>query len=375
MWRKGVKPLGRRLLNTNAHLKTVINPTDSIKNYLDVGKNCAFTPASMIIAGTPQYAEDIYSIVNKSPIQTVGFAVDSIPFGAQRDGLSIMYLKGPLSLKDIKPMSSDEPTSRSVNARGLVNARENWALPESYVSIGADKHTQVIVPGANTLFTLGTEAMISTNMVSSENNLLSSLHVELPEIQLEETQAHAAPLVPVHPLGLEITSFKDNMIKTIEDRPAASFLENSSDLMEVETESQLKRKVYAVIESPGKPMRRFEVLSGGGGSWSPRASMLVLENGAEFLPGDKISFFYTEPGKKELELSLLTSIGQFEKMGRKRLAFEAAPMLEVVDEASMNPYPKNHVIHDLFGVGSEKGFLLNDSKHSVAGEISILTGR
>lgn len=344
--------------------KTIVNPAKGLGNYVTSGSSAV---KSRLIAATPNHAEQLMDFVDSSSnVQTVGVAVDSVPFGAQRDGFSILEFDQRMDLSEQHELS--KPTAENGNLiGGLRVARQNWQPSSSFLAFDLGSR-KIVLPGANTTFSTGTESAIAFNDPSQplSRTLLSSLCAKLP---LGSTSGSliggAAPLIKISD-ELTVTSFQDNLIKTLNDSPAAGFLERASKLQQGEEYIKRVRKVFATITSVDGTTKRFEVTAGGGGSWSPKASMLVLEPEAKFHHGDRIYFSMYEPTDENRQ-SIADQIQQLSTQ-QNSFVLEATPVLESANERPIVSYLDDATL-PCFGVGSESGFVMDDTKHAVDGEI------
>lgn len=332
--------------------------------------------AAELVVATPQHADELASYVahgNGNGRQVVGLVSDSVPLGGQRNGFSFLLSNERFKLSDAieldKKLEHSDNTARR-NPRGLYVGVTNWAPSNSFFSLEIGKSTSLVLPIANTLFSNGKEATLLYNSPeeSLSGSFLTSLKATLPSHQPPKPSFYA-PLASVETEKLTITSCKDNMIKLVNDKAAASYLENAEELKQGDPSTQISRKVFAFVQSPNDPHpRRYQVIAGGGGGWSPRATMLVLEPHAAPKKGDSISFSYTISEDKDFN----NDLPNIQTSQTSQIIFEACKKLESLNEDSQVPYPSDYVLENTFGAGSEEGFLLNDHKYSVENELVIL---
>lgn len=372
---------GRRLYSTVPGVRalTVVNPTRTSLDHLLRAEGSS----SVIILATPQHAPTLLELVKSNPLsaeqplQIFAAAVDTIPFGSQRNGYSLLYLPNRLNIRDAVPYGGQDEGGEPTEVNGLASGRQNWNLTTSLLSFVVGGSSELVLPIANTVFTTGRQSVMALNSPSTDGSFqtLSSARVELPPLGPSHLHHNVySPLRPVGPQEMEVTDCKDNMIKTLEKRPAASFLEDAPELTEGDAATQRSRKVYAVVSSE-TATTRYQVLAGGGGSWSPRQSMLVLEPTAKLNKGDLISFYYSDPSIVEAnDEHLRKDINSVMKDNKSvQLVFEASPVLESLRDEPYVSYDEDVVLENVFGAGTESGFLLNDTKHSVESEMAVLS--
>lgn len=320
---------------------TVVNPTKKLVDYL--GENVAnrLTKA-LLVVGTPQHSRQLQDLSAEFPkLQTVALAVDSVPCGVQHNGFSWLVFDKLMSIKErIEPKPSE--------------ARQ-WQMPSAAIHVKAGQLT-LTVPAAPTLFENGLEASIFAGSPST----LERLHVELP-IALK-VRSVRRPLRPISKL-LTVTSVADNMLKSLDDCSPASFLENVSDLMETAARD---RRVFAELQSGGNT-RYYEVVAGGGGLWSAKARMLVLETDARPRVGDKIRFHLSVDTFSGAQLQAMRgAYREFEN--RESCVLEVGPVSEH-DSPQQYFEAGPDGFFPGFGFGSERGFLVNGTRHAIVGEV------
>lgn len=405
--RPSIRLTSKRFLATAAI--SVINPsTTSVADFVNTHKQkLAFEPAAAIVAVTPQYSESLLDFVVDPTIAAkgltaVGAAVDALGFGAQRSAMSVLFFDKAFEVTDAHVLDQEfgddgKRLGRSgadLTNKGIVSARRTWHTAQGFLSLrmGGAKKTEVAVPLANTLFTSG---LPSTLVVNKGHDLagvlLSSIQLEVPGSLSIQSQAAAAPLLDIGSGAQFVTDSKSNLIKTIDNKSAAFFLESSKTLMEFNPRLHSgtgEKKVFALLTSKDDTTgevtkQRFEVTAGGGGAWSPRASMLVLEPQARPLPGMGIQFSLAKdvliggPGDYQsfLEsqgLSISAAAADTQSVSdltASKIVLGCAPVLEFEHEQDLVKYGPDSVMPGMFSLASEQGFLLNDSKYSVPGEV------
>jgi len=310
---------------------TVVNPTRQLADYLSTHASNSLAQ-SLIAVATPNFAAQLRDLKSNFPrLQTVGLATDTVPLGCQRSGFSFLVSELPLHIKSRQEL--------------LPDLSRNWSPSTSAFRLTGPANFDLAVPAANTLFSTGRQAEIYAN----DDVPLTSLHAEI-----EETFKLSHSIKPAKPLTewLEISGAADNMLKSLNEKPAAGFLEEKVELMESKDP-----QVFAELES-GEMVR---VVAGGGGLWSPKASMLVLEAPASPRRGQMLRFWLQQGTmSSDLESQLASTTDG--------VVAEAAPVPQThADEKPYLDYKKNHFL-DVFGFGSELGFMVGTHKHAIVGE-------
>ncbi|GMF38918.1 unnamed protein product [[Candida] boidinii] len=188
--------------------------------------------------------------------------------------------------------------------------------------------------------------------------------------------------------GLFITSFKGNLIKSINDKPASSFLENSEELMSskasrvffqltstdntIKTKSATNNKSIQDIHMKEK----YEVIAGGGG-WSIKGSYLALDPKCKdrLKLGSKVACFI-EPKEKIANMRYSNEGNTVYETNEKLISIECSKSLEDLNYQSHNNGSNNNskeIVRDGFlSFGSEKGFTFNGIGHTSHGETIVL---
>lgn len=373
-------PLLARSFVTGA--ATVVNPVKPISQYINEINGRA---NSLVVATTPDLAPELLDYLDKYPVKSTGTVVglvsDAIPFGAQRHAMSILALDSRINILDAVALEpSSQPGTKS------KTGRSNWDLSSSFFSMALVNKTgnvvhDITLSTANTLFSTGSQSTLmfkdETQHSDLSGTLLSALRISVPGSWAESADQCVAlqPLVGYEE-PLIVTGAADNMLKTINGRPAASFLENSSILMNPEGDPH-DRKVFVEITSASTAeVSKYEVIAGGGGTWSPRSSMLVVEPPAVLHKGDQLKFslstaiktvdqFQASPHPEHIE--------QIQATTQTHISLECASIAESFEEQELFRYPENSVLHHRFGLSSEHGFILDDKKHAVYGESATFT--
>ncbi|PRT53292.1 hypothetical protein B9G98_00912 [Wickerhamiella sorbophila] len=336
---------------------TIANPKHKLVDYLAQHAANKLTK-SVLVVGTPQYADQLTSLSKDlSGIQTVAAAVDTVPFGNQRNGFSWAVFDKPIQIQDRISLKSVESTDTKWSA-------STAALSFSAAAGSAGPGAEVSMAAANTLFSNGLSA---TMFDSDSTEPLAGLKFELPEKLMA-----VGGVRPIEPISdwLTITSVTDNMLKTLNDTAAASYLENAEALKNADDVDTFL--VFAEINSAtGRPPQFIKIIAGGGGLWSARSRMLVLEPPASPSVGDQLRFHLAN-SRKLSEPALKSLHSHYETYEQHEgVVLETALVEEELDQKPL-VHAKKNTFWPVFGMGSERGFLVNNVKHAIPGEIMEL---
>lgn len=313
---------------------TVVNPRRALAEYLLPHASNKLTRAIIAIS-TPQFASQLKPLASKFPAQQVlAVACDSVPLGVQRNGFSWLILDQDMKMQNLTPLRPSKS--------------RQWELKRSSLVIKTPS-SAIELPAANTLFTTGIESELHAGNFSN---------LERAEVTLPCDFQEKSSIKPLRQLttSLEVTACTENMLKTLNDQPASSFLQELSELQE-----RAENVVYAEISSASRSPEYVQVVAGGGGSWSARSQMLVLDpQGLTPRIGDHIQFFLATGTLDSNQQSQLKSC-------EDQAVAEIAPQAESLDERPYLSFRQNHFL-PIFGFGSEAGFIFNDLKHNIKGE-------
>lgn len=380
---------------------SIINPTLSVAELIAREQaKIGFTPKAALISVTPQYADQLIDFVSSSSSsdksssleQVVGAAVDVVPYGAQRDGVSVLFADTLFAIESAHPLDQSfgddakrkGQSGANLSSRGIVTARRTWHLPQAFLSVAtgsADKKpatvSEFVLPLSNTLFSNGlNNTLILRRCAGAEPELLSSVRIQVTsnDFAIQNTAAarkHVAPLLKLNTGAQRVTACKSNLLKTIDNKPAAGFLESCEELLQHKAVN-MEKKVFVALEGD----KFYEVTAGGGGAWSPRASMLVIDNDAAPEPGQSVDFYLAlgvDKQKYRMEIAekeLGYKNNSTAEAAINRIVLECAPMVETfADQEGFVDYAEDTVLAGAFGAGSEQGFLLNERKYNVPGEL------
>ncbi|KAK9449224.1 uncharacterized protein V1518DRAFT_438078 [Limtongia smithiae] len=365
-----------------------------------------FPPASLLLFATPQYANDLYETIaeNSLPYSVFAAVVDVVPPGGRRDGISYLWTEKPISLDPITSRSLDSSRSHdhhdgvhshgmteTMKGRFIAKGGQNWVLTRLYMGLGFNQGTKDIrIQTASTLFETGVEGIMLAREPGREVQLYGTMELQVPLDILFESADREPALEAVGNLLEEkntpmyVTAKKDNIIKTINGRPASLYLEASlsaglflepgvppsaTKVGKKLEENGTHRSVYAVLDDD----LRYKVIAGGG-EWGKSAGLLVLDPDASVREGAKIQFFVSkteaelsEAGARELEL------GDDEK---GRVFFECvAPIQFWTEEGASTGEDRDAIeevaLDNVFGAGSENRFFVGRKTFDVHGEYCV----
>ncbi|KAK9241416.1 hypothetical protein V1525DRAFT_384814 [Lipomyces kononenkoae] len=357
-----------------------------------------FTPASLLLITTPQYANELYSFIADGSLafSVFGAVVDVVPPGGKRDGISYLWTSQPIKLsrsnstplslaRSQNPHTRDYPVEPAARGRYVSKGGQNWVLNKLYLSLAFNNGAKnVRIQSASTIFETGVEGILAAREAgATEPELYGTMELDIPlNISFEDRERTPALVVLENKSMLEgepstmyITSKKDNIIKTINGRPASSFLEASlaaslflegpppmeTRFRSKDADNQKNRSVYAVLDDKS----RYKVIAGGGG-WGARAGMLVLDPEAEIREGAKIQFWVsTSNGKDQLDSEL-----DFGDDQKGKMYFECVAPVQFLEELEQQESTEV-ALDDVFGAGSEHQFLVGHRKFDVHGESCV----
>lgn len=346
--------------------RTTISPTSNL-----IIPPSTLSPKSVIILATPQnipaVIESAILLTRNQKLQVVVAGVERVVPNGVSNGISELWMDdrmkiGRLTLLCEKDKAEPLRVSDGVNP---VSAKVNWKNLDASLELDI-QDTQICMALANTafytnllstLFFLDREATENTH----SGQTLCGLQVVLPALQtnFEEATIHDN-WTPLGTLGndgvqLVVTSCAGNLLKRVNQLPASLFLENNKTLMSVGSKDT---KVYVKVHGKKGPIKRYEVIAGGGG-WGARADLLALSPEAKLNKGDRVEFFMVRPGNQtKMRPGVISN--QF--------------LFECVEEA--NTYGEDRLstqrVDNLFGCGSERGFVSGSVNHKSPGESLLL---
>ncbi|KAK9458657.1 uncharacterized protein V1516DRAFT_630181 [Lipomyces oligophaga] len=362
-----------------------------------VVKGPGFDPKSLLVIATPQYCSELYDTISKVEFSypIYGMIADVVPPGGQRNGISYLWTSEPIELAGSSETLDSIRQARQAHetlthghetpeARGrfLSKGGEQWHLARHYAKLQFNNCSKnVSLQCASTIFETGIETLMLARLPGQDMELYGKMELRLPlniSFEQETTVPVLEKLENVSVIGNEprdmyITACKDNVIKTINGKPASSFLEASlaaglfleSPPPETTRFSKSKgdenpknRSVYAVINGN----ERYKVIAGGGG-WGSRAGMLVIDPDSNLRKGSSIEFWIsTVP-----DISAEYELGLGDKIEQGKILFECVEPIQFLDSEGEN-LRDEVALENVFGAGSENQFFVDSKKYDVHGE-------
>lgn len=256
---------------------------------------------------------------------------------------------------------SDKSLAITAEAYSESNSK-NWKPTDSQLGLKFSESHIVLLPLANSLFATGnliTLFQLDPFDPSSPLNdkLLKLATITLPEddLSINEIQVFDrwTPLFEDEE-PMYITNCIGNLIKAINNKSAAKYLETNEKLMSLKSK---ETEVYTKVTRNGK-QNRHQVVAGGGG-WGPKADTIVVSPDAKIRKNDQIDFFMLTPEDKIKPLDLVESTFEFEcsvpEASYGKLGYGE------IDNGNVKHFSS-------FGCGSEGGFIYNDTNHKSPGE-------
>lgn len=331
----------------------------------------SFTPKSVVLLSSPAYLNSTIDaaikLFEEKKLQIIVAGVDSVPHGGT-SGVSELWMDEFFKVKDgifLDEKDDLNKPPRQSDGVNVVGARKNWKLIDSAFSFKLAKNVDVSVNLANTAFVndnLVTLFYLQPPQIDDEttarysDRALCDLQVELP------TSAHNA-VMKVHDRWTALASEKPlfvtncigNLIKGLNGRSAAKFLEQNDQLMSIGSKDT---EVYVKLYRENTEYR-YQVIAGGGG-WGPKADTLVVSPEAKVQKGDRIEFFMVTPENKKGQNEIETRNGSF--------------VFERINEASGFGHDSSEVegVRSVFGCGTEVAYHVNNVLHLSAGETVVV---
>lgn len=322
---------------------------------------------SVILLSTPQniptVIENAINMYQFASMQVLVAGVDSVVPNGSRNGVSELWLDDYITFKGSVPLTAKdkEPERRESDGINAVGAKTNWKQISASLSLHLGDH-KVDVSLANTAF--------------ATNHLATLFYFQPPALQKQTRDQNmgeilcelTAILPPLSPLlaapisgdrwtpltenqNLVVTNCTGNLVKAINDGPAAKVLEENTELMSIASK---ETKVYVKVYR-GNECKKYEVIAGGGG-WGAKADLLAISPEAKLQLGDRLEFFMITPDVRFTEMNATLVSNQF--------------MFESLPEATTygDNVSTTQEVQNLFGCGSELGFVLDGVNHKSPGE-------
>lgn len=337
--------------------KTVTSPTNfAVPTH--------FLPKSAILLSTPHnlpsVIENAITLHQIANLQVVVAGVDAVPIGA-RNGVSELWMAEHLNIGSSVRLSDTDSDDSGARTDGIrfADSKSNWKNIQGTLNLKIGPHT-VGARLANTAFSTGKLITMfyfqpkgvesgSAEVLQNSGEMLSDLSLKLPDLALH-LPLSTDRWTSLTDEELRVTKCTGNLIKGINNKSAASYLETNDKLMSIASKDT---KVYVTVTRDGKS-KRFEVIAGGGG-WGAKADLLALSPEARLSKGDHLQFFMVTPDNRFLAMSTAAVSNQFH--------FECTPEQTSYQETSLQ-----QTVENLFGCGSEMGFTLDGMNHASAGE-------
>lgn len=344
--------------------KTTINPVDF---QLKIPEQ--FTPKSLLVLSTPtnlpQVIEDSIKLSQKQDLQLVVAGVDTVVPYSHRNGVSELWLDEPISIGDSALLEEKDDINkppRESDGLNVVSAQKHWKNIASQLKINLRQEMELKLNLANTVFSTG--SIITLFYFGNGLNLrqhLCDLEILLPRGLIPR---HSSAVVKdnwtdLYPgTSFKVTNCVGNLLKSIDNNPAAKYLEENKKLMSIGSK---ETEVFVKIKKPNSTkVERFKVAAGGGG-WGAKADIIALSPEAKLVKGSEIQFFMVTPEDRYLPNHNDDEVAQFTNTFTFTNSYEETSYNENTDESQ-------HIYENVFGAGSEQGFFFNDVKHNSPGE-------
>lgn len=250
----------------------------------------AFRPKAVVLLATPQnlprVIEKLFDL-HKSGVQVVAAGVDAVPSG-ERNGVSQLWLDEKIKFGAHELLRDDSESSKT-----------NWKTVKASLTLAFGSTVKLNL--ANTAFFTNNLAtlFLLDETHPAHGHALSQLYVTLPVSGLQFTISDRWTQLTEQ---LKVTLCTGNLVKRLNNGPAAKYLENNHDLMSLGSKDT---KVYVKV-TRGAVTKKYEVIAGGGG-WGAKADLLAISPEAKLQNGDLVQFYMVTPEAQKqtnTELSL-----------------------------------------------------------------------
>lgn len=370
---RGLKSFNTSFVRFKSYMKTTLNTIDP-----EITIPTNFNAKSLLLLSTPSCLPRVIKEAIKlydNNIQVMVAGVDTVSPNSIRNGISELWLDGhfdvnnAITLKEVEDASEPDRQPDGVN---IVTVKgRSWKKIDSKCNIQFNGNSNFSVPLANTLFNLNSivtmfylQPKFLPNQETSDT-ILSDLSISLPKDTINETLIKTydkwTPLFDVNNHEpLYITKSVGNLLKQINNKSAAKFLETNQELMQLASkDTEVYVKIYP--KDTNVPYR-YQVIAGGGG-WGAKADTIALSPNAKFKAGDRIEFYMLTPADKFSNRSLIHEVDG-------KIILECSMKEDCYNENIVDV--PNSVEH-MFGGGSEEGFVYNDIQYISGGETVALT--
>lgn len=326
-----------------------------------------FTPKSVVLLSTPQnlpfVIENAISFYQLIGMQVLVAGVDAVAPNGARNGVSELWLDDYMTFENSINLNEKDsnPPLRESDGIHVVGAKTHWKHIDASLRLSMGDNT-VDLSLANTAFSTNTLATLfffqpkHLQAKTSDPNMgemLCGLTAKIPPLDahMSGPVSHDRWIQLTNEV-LKVTKFHGNLIKTINGKPAASFLEKNEKIMSLASKDT---KVYVKLYS-GDEFKKHEVIAGGGG-WGAKADLLAISPEAKPKIGDRVEFFMVSPEDRYTDMNLAVE--------SNRIKFECVPEATTYG----GEVPASQEVEDLFGCGCESGFKVNGVNHRSAGEV------
>ncbi|CAK9439783.1 uncharacterized protein LODBEIA_P38830 [Lodderomyces beijingensis] len=343
------------------YARTTVNPVD-----FRLTPPSNVTPKSVLVFSTPtclpSIIQDAIDLHQTNRLQVVVAGIDTmVPFSS-RNGVSELWLEQEMKIgTSVLLEEKDDINKPPRESDGInpVSARKNWKDITGSVSFKLKNEMEARVTLANTVFSSG--SIITLFYFDSKMGLsgqhLCELSLELPHGVIPRhsravVEDHWTPLYPNE--SFKITKCVGNLLKQVENKPAAKFLEENNSLVSLKSKDT---EVYVKVRKQGTThVDRFKVVAGGGG-WGAKADIIALSAEAQPSVGDLIEFYMVTPQHR------------FQPQHDVSKYHDCFALQSSYEETSYGSrLAQEQVFENAFGCGSEKGFFWNGVGHVSPGE-------
>lgn len=319
-----------------------------------------FQPQSLLVFATPtnltRVIDQTIKLYEQEKIPVVVAGVDSI-INSNRNGISELWSDEPIKINNYKILQDEPETLRESDGINVVSAKVNWKNIESNFQINFGINT-LKINLSNTIFQ--TNKLVTLYFLNEFNDgsgrTLSDLSIDIPlETKILKSSDKWIKLTD----KLVISDFKGNLLKSINNKSAASFLEQNKQLLAISSkETEVYCKIYS--KSRDHPLK-YEVIAGGGG-WGAKANIIALSPEAKVSKGDLIEFYMLTPKDKATKETIL-----FDELINKFTLESTYEELSYNDDTT-----SEQILPGVLGCGSEQGFSYNGIKYASNGEVLTL---
>ncbi|CUM68322.1 uncharacterized protein PRCAT00006044001 [Priceomyces carsonii] len=356
------------------YTRTTLNPTNfTLREPKNISSKC------VLVLATQNVLHDVIKESlkhhEKTDLQIVVAGIDSVTPNSQRNGVSEMWLDQYVKLHDANLLSERDDFDSAPEEHEdpkSVKSRKNWKQIDKCLKINFSEHSRVELQPSNTLFSTGnlvTMFYLQPRHLKDQasGQILNNLTIDLssgiiPESPPTEIYDKWTPLHSQSDETLKITDCVGNLVKAINKKSAAGYLESNEMLSNI---SSKDTEVYVkIFPRSNNHILRYKVIAGGGG-WGSKANILVLSPNANIHKGDKIEFYMLTPEDKKHNNNPMSKLPQ---------SLEVIIFERTYEEFSYNSEDcgVEEVLENVFGCGCEAGFKYNNIMYVSSGERLIV---